>query len=80
MTPPSRLKSSPYVVAILHATKKSFSCNVSHKSTSYLVYLTLVWTRANWWETITPNTKRENGLYPPTQRSFQAFADFEQMF
>ena len=57
-----------------------FPCNVGHTKTSYLVYSTLVWTSANWWKTITPNTKRENGLYPPTQRSFQAFATFEQMF
>ena len=29
-----------------------------------------MWTRANRWKTITPNTKRENGLYPPTQQAF----------
>ena len=53
---------------------------MSHTSTSYLVYFSLVWREANRWTTITPNTKGEHGLYPPTQRSFQAFAIFEQIF
>ena len=56
------------------------SCNVSHTSTLYIVYFTLVWTTSNRWKTITPNTKRENGLYPPTHSGFQGFATFEQMF
>ena len=48
--------------------------------TYLLVYLTIVWTRANRWKTITPNTKRINGLYPPTQRSFQPFAILSNCF
>ena len=76
---PLGLSPPPYVVAILHATKLFPLGNLSHTGTSYLVYSTVVWTRANQWKTIMNNAKRGNGLYPPTHSGSQAFASFEQM-
>ena len=66
-------------MAILHATK-FFSRNVSHTSISYLVYLPLCRQGQIGGKPSRPTQKGENGLYPPTQRGFEAFAIFSKCF